>query len=289
MFNNYHYDNNYDDTYDNIDQHKLRGKTRQNLKSKDKKKKQAQEYLKETQYKIATAAYKKANNGYDNALQANSKTGQKLTKTNKTAKPVKTRKTLIDKPKSVNKSNYKRDRTDSPPPKCKRNRRGKNKGKPSACSFCRPEIGKRMDLMVTNQREIKMEVDQFEMDKVEMDTFNPDVDDNGSINFYDFKDDMFCICGTVKTPRTIDEMNDMIIRKETEFYLSSKEESEDSFLSACNGDQEDIDQELSNEGEDKKGDEEEDNDDDADGDLSDYFKIDIDDNVESIDKGWQLI
>ena len=100
---------------------------------------------------------------------------------------------------------------------------------------------------------------------------------------------MFCICGTVKTPRTIDEMNDMIIRKETEFYLSSKEESEDSFLSACNGDQEDIDQELSNEGEDKKGDEEEDNDDDADDDLSDYFKIDIDDNVESIDKGWQLI
>lgn len=38
-----------------------------------------------------------------------------------------------------------RNRSESPPPKCKRGGKGTNKGHADACSYCRPEICKRME------------------------------------------------------------------------------------------------------------------------------------------------
>ena len=45
--------------------------------------------------------------------------------------------------------------TDSPPPKHKRTRAGKNKGKPDACPFCRPQICARMNNLAVTTRYLR--------------------------------------------------------------------------------------------------------------------------------------
>ncbi len=59
----------------------------------------------------------------------------------------------------ANPTNYHpRSRSESPPPKSKRSNKGINRGKPPACSFCRPEIHHRM----SNTADIRSELREIE-------------------------------------------------------------------------------------------------------------------------------
>ena len=60
----------------------------------------------------------------------------------------------------ANPTNYKiRSRTESPPAKCHRTKKGINKGKPPGCSYCRPEISKRMLNTFHINNEVKQQFD----------------------------------------------------------------------------------------------------------------------------------
>jgi hypothetical protein len=48
-----------------------------------------------------------------------------------------------------------RSRTESPPPKNKRGNKGANKGHAKACSFCRPQIHKRMEKEASVKRYVR--------------------------------------------------------------------------------------------------------------------------------------
>jgi pentatricopeptide repeat protein len=52
---------------------------------------------------------------------------------------------MINKFSRSNNKYNKRSRSESPPPKKHRNRCGINRGNPGVCSFCRPEISRRME------------------------------------------------------------------------------------------------------------------------------------------------
>lgn len=60
-----------------------------------------------------------------------------------------------------------RNRSESPPPKSVRSKKGINRGNPPACSYCRPEIHQRMtntSLIRSEMREIKRADFQIEED-----------------------------------------------------------------------------------------------------------------------------
>lgn len=146
----------------NDDIYKQRGKTRQNLKFKDKKKKLIKDYdeaRQEANWGLRT--YKQPSSGcglvsldqYENALP------KKIT-ASKIAQ-AKTRKPLVNRPKNLPGVTRPRTRTESPPPKNKRDRNGKNKGKPRVCTFCRPEIAKRMYSMFDTKLGIKADFEEY--------------------------------------------------------------------------------------------------------------------------------
>jgi hypothetical protein len=55
-------------------------------------------------------------------------------------------------------NHHPRFRSESPPPKAKRGRKGCNKGHANACSFCRPEICKRMEAEADIKRHVRNEM-----------------------------------------------------------------------------------------------------------------------------------
>lgn len=149
--------------HEDEDIYKKRGKTRQNLKVRDKRKKVAKDYVLETKpsrnytYNSTTANQ----NAYENALGPKPRSRQK-NYLDKARKPV------VDKPRNVKQAIPRRQRSESPPAKHLRSRNGRNKGKADCCSFCRPEISKRMYDAFSTKMTIKNEVDRYQQEQEEL-------------------------------------------------------------------------------------------------------------------------